>query len=227
MADESIAIIGGTGKLGTGLAARWALAGRRVIIGSRREDAAVAAAARLTTEHPSTATLVTGMTNAAAVEASGIAVVSVPFAFQTDTLAALADVLSDRILVSAAVPLRFDVDSGAYAVDVPEGSAAEQVARLVPAARVVAGFHTVSSVTLQRVTETLDGDVLLCGDDPDAKHAVADLVRAIPRLRAVDAGPLRLARHVEAIAVVLLGINRRSRHHTGVSVAGLPDDRAF
>ena len=226
MADGAVAILGGTGKLGTGLALRWALAGRRVLIGSRRAGAAQAAAARLAAEHPGTAMSVAGASNADAAASCSIAVVAVPFWAQAATLRPLGAALSGRVVVSAAVPLRFDAELGAVAVEVPEGSAAEQAAALLEGARVVGGLHTVSSVTLQRAPRPVDGDVLLTADDPAALATVADLVRAIPHLRPVDAGPLAVSRHIEALATVLIGINRRVRRHTGIAITDLPDERA-
>jgi NADPH-dependent F420 reductase len=112
-------------------------------------------------------------------------------------------------------------------VDVEQGSASEQVAALLPRARVVGALHTVSSATLAKLDRRLDADVLITGDDHDAKLAVAQLLAALPGIRVVDGGPLRNSRYVEQLTVLLLSINMRVRRNTGIRVTNLPDELAM
>jgi NADPH-dependent F420 reductase len=223
-----IALIGGTGKLGSGLAARLARAGHDVVIGSRdpvrAEAAAHAVVDALSGEH---VVRVRGAANDAAAAAAEVVVLAVPFDAQRVTVEGLAAAVGDRVVVSTAVPVDFVKGSSPVHVEVEEGSAAEQVAALLPGARVVGALHTVSSAKLGRLDRQLDGDVLVTGDDHPAKVVVADVLASLPALRPVDAGPLENSRHVERLAVLLLTINGRTRRNTGVQITNLPDDRAF
>ncbi len=209
-----VALVGGTGRLGRGLAARWARAGVPVRIGSR--DPARAREAARAAGLPETA----GADNREAAAGAEVVVLTVPFAAHRQTLQALADVLAGKILLDTTVPL---VDSRELAHP-PAGSAAQEAQALVPRARVVAAFHTVSSHLLADRDRPLRGDVLVCGNDPDAKAVVEDLVRALGA-RPVDAGGLSSARALEMLAVLLLQMNRRYRRRDlGVRIVGLHED---
>lgn len=221
-----VALIGGTGKLGSALAARFADGGVDVIIGSRDATRAVAAAAALSASRPGGGQ-VRGAANIDAVAMADMVVVTVPFDAQEATLRELADAVGERVVVSTAVPIRYVEGAGPTHVDVEEGSASEQVARLLPRAHVVGALHTVSSATLARTDRPLDADVLVTGDDPAAKAVVAELLASLSGLRVVDAGPLGNARYVEQLTVLLLSINRRVRRNTGVRIVNLPDDVAM
>ena len=224
----SVALIGGTGKLGSALAARFARAGHEVVIGSRdaaRAEQSASALAEALGEGG--APRVRGTGNALAAAATDVVVLTVPFDAQVATLRGLADAADGRIVVSTSVPVRFVAGAPPIHVDVAEGSASEQVAALLPRARVVGALHTVSSATLAKLDRPLDADVLITGDDQAAKTVVAELVRSLPGLRVVDGGPLRNARYVEELTVLLLAINMRVRRNTGVRITNLPDDLAF
>jgi NADPH-dependent F420 reductase len=222
----TIALIGGTGKLGPALAARFARAGHPVVIGSRDAARAEQAAATVTAASGAGGTLVRGADNATAAAAADIVVITVPFDAQDATLRGLAAAVAERIVVSTAVPLRMDAGAATY-VDVEQGSASEQVAALLPRARVVGALHTVSSVTLAKLDRRLDADVVVTGDDPDAKAAVAQLLAALPGIRVVDGGPLRNSRYIEQLTVLLLSINMRVRRNTGIRITNLPDELAM
>lgn len=223
----TVALVGGTGKLGSALAARLVTVGHRVVIGSRdgARAAATASALARSVDEPLRA-LMHGTDNAAAAADADIVVITVPFAAQQATVAGLAGAVGERVVVSTAVPLRFDGRIPAH-VDVPEGSASEQVAALLPRARVIGALHTVSSVTLARVDRAIDADVIITGDDATAKAIVARLLDSLPSLRAVDGGALRNSRYVEQLAVLLLSINMRVRRNTGVRITNLPDRLAL
>jgi 8-hydroxy-5-deazaflavin:NADPH oxidoreductase len=221
----TIAIIGGTGAQGRGLASRFVRAGHTVRIGSRDPERAAAIVDELRTTSALAEldpALLRGGANAEVVAGADLVVLSTPYAAQASTLPPLADRLAGSVVVSCVNPLTFD-DLGPTALDVPEGSAAEQAASLLPEARVVAAFHHLSAPTLLDVGPPHDESVLVCGDDADAKAVALDLAATVAARGGVDAGPLRNARYLEALTVVLIDVNRRYRARSGIAVTGLPD----
>jgi NADPH-dependent F420 reductase len=217
-----IAIVGGTGDEGLGLALRYAAAGEEVIIGSRAAERAEAAARSVRERVPFA--LVTGLPNDAAAEVADLVLLSVPYAGLRDTVMALAPALAGKIVVSLVVPLQFG-RGGPHLVPVAEGSAAEQARALAPDARVVAAFHNLSAHELLQLTTDLGCDVVVCSDDREARRAVMALAEKLRGVRAVDGGPLAYARYVEGITALLVGINRRYKTESGIRITGLPDDR--
>jgi 8-hydroxy-5-deazaflavin:NADPH oxidoreductase len=211
---ERIGIVGGTGPLGRGLAARWARQGHRVHIGSRDRQRAEDAVERLVDEGAPPEQLAAGA-NEEVVPAVDVVILAVPYAAQQATLAVLADLVADRIVCTAVVPLGFDGD-GPYLESVAAGSAAAECREILPEARLVAGFHAVSSKRLRRVDEPVDADALLCGDDEEALEVVARLADEIPGLRGVIVGPLRLAAQLEGQTAVVLSYNRRAKTEAGL-----------
>ncbi|MFA7296442.1 MAG: NADPH-dependent F420 reductase [Dehalococcoidia bacterium] len=220
---QVIALIGGTGAEGRGLALRFAAAGHEVVLGSRDGARAAEAAAELTTTLSAAgiAATVRGAENADAATQASIVVIVVPYEAHQPTLEALAPALAGKVVVDAVVPMRFE--RGPRPVEVAEGSATEQAAALLPASTVVGAFHNVAAAALADLSETLHQDVLITADDAEAKAAVSALVTSVPGLRAVDAGPLRYARFVEGITLLLVGINIRYKAHAGVRIDGLPE----
>ena len=213
----SLAFLGGTGDQGRGLARRFALAGHPVIIGSRSAERAQAAATELAAGLPAGAD-VTGATTAEAAQAADMVVVAVPWEGHGALVESVADVVADKIVIDCVNPLGFD-KQGAFALEVAEGSAAEQAAGLLPRSRVVAAFHHVSAVLLlDPAVDTLDTDVLVLGDDRQATDAVQALVDEIPGMRGVYAGRLRNAGQVEALTANLISVNRRYKAHAGLRV---------
>jgi 8-hydroxy-5-deazaflavin:NADPH oxidoreductase len=202
LVNHTIAVIGGTGPQGRGLAYRWAKHGHRVLIGSRSAERAAA--------------------NADAAASADVVVLAVPYDGHDDLVTALADRLAGKIVISCVNPLGFD-KQGPYGLDVPGGSAAETTAALVPSARVVGAFHHVSAVSLWGEAEFLDHeDVLVCGDDADAKAVVVELARAITSRDGIDAGRLRMARQLEPLTAVLISVNKRYKTRSGIAVSGIP-----
>jgi NADPH-dependent F420 reductase len=220
---RNVGIAGGTGKLGTALALRLASAGNTVVIGSRSVGRAVETATTISAALRGDGGAVTGGDNAAACAVDGVVIITVPYEGLDDTLAGLAGAIGDRIVVSTVVPMRFVSGDGFSAVDVPAGSASEQVAAQLPAARVVGALQTLSYVVLRDLTRAVDSDVILTGDDHRAKRVVAHLLSTLAGVRIVDGGALRNSRHVEQLTVLLLSINGRYRRHTGVRITDLPD----
>jgi hypothetical protein len=212
-----IAIVGGTGKQGFGIALRMASAGHRVTIGSREAlratEAAERAGARVA-EASGIETALAGTDNASAVASAGLVVLTVPYPAQRDTLASIESSLRpDAIVVVTSNPLAADVMRAPGAISsAQQESAAEEAAAALPAGvRVVAGFQTVAAKHLQALERPVEGDVLLCGDDDEAKRVVGGLVEDIPALRWVDAGALSMARAVERLTGLLISVNHRYR----------------
>lgn len=213
----TIGVLGGTGPQGRGLARRWAAAGLDVIIGSREAARAEQVAAELVGSGGG-AGRVTGAANHACASSADVVVVAVPYAGMADLLGSLADVLAGRLVVSCVNPLGFD-KQGAYALDVPAGSAAQQAAALLPSSTVVAAFHHVSAVLLEDPSvERVDTDVLVLGDDRGSTDRVQALADVVPGMRGVYAGRLRNARQVEAMTANLISVNRRYKAHAGLRV---------
>jgi NADPH-dependent F420 reductase len=209
-----IAILGGTGEQGRGLARRFAMAGHPVIIGSRVHDRAHAVAREV--GHG-----VRGLANRDAAREAGLVIAAVPWEGHAELLSGLAHELAGKIVVDCANPLGFD-HRGAYPLPVPEGSAAEQAAALLPGSRVVAAFHHVSAVLLlDPDVASLDQDVLVLGDDRQATDLVQALAARIPGVRGVYAGRLRNCAQIEALTANLVSINRRYKAHAGLRITDI------
>jgi len=196
-----IGIVGGTGDFGQGLAERLRRIGEEVELGSR-------------TPHDEF------VSNRDCAEDADIVFLSVPPAGVSDMCLSLADNLDGKIVVSVASPVVFE--DGKPGAAVGELSLAELAAQAAPGARVVAGFHTVSAKALARADHPLEEDVILCGDDEEAKAVVGALAERLVEGRAVDAGRLEVARWLEPLTAVLLNVNRRYKVSSGVRVTGLP-----
>jgi NADPH-dependent F420 reductase len=215
-----IAVVGGTGPQGKGLAYRWARHGHRITLGSRSAERARAAAEEISARLPNAA--VSGATNADAATDAEVVVLAVPYDGHHVLVTSLKDHLAGKVVVSCVNPLGFD-KLGPYGLDVPGGSAAEEAASIVPSARLVGAFHHVSAVTLWGEQDYLDHeDVLVCGDDEDAKSVAVELARAVTSRAGVDAGRLRIARQLEPWTAVLISINKRYKTRSGTSISGLP-----
>jgi NADPH-dependent F420 reductase len=209
-----IGILGGTGDQGRGLARRFAMAGHRVIVGSRSADRARAAAAEIGYG-------VQGMTNQDTTRDAQIVIAAVPWEGHAELLTALAPQLDGKILVDCVNPLGFD-SRGAYALPVAEGSAAQQAARLLPDSTVVAAFHHVSAkVLLDPEVAEVDLDVLVLGDDREATELVQALAGRIAGVRGIYGGRLRNAGQIEALTANLVSINRRYKAHAGLRITDI------
>jgi len=218
-----IAIIGGTGPAGMGLALRWVRAGETVIIGSRDEERAKMAAASIQRRAGEQAKIC-GMENSAACAVADILMLTVPFEGQASLIKKLkGSITPGSILIDATVPLAAGVGGRASrTLGVWQGSAAQQAAELVPEnVSVVAAFHNVSA-DLMGGDNPLDCDVIVCSDDPDAAQLTRELAAKIPGVRAIDGGKLENARIVEQITALLVGLNIRHKGHSGIRITGLP-----
>jgi NADPH-dependent F420 reductase len=218
-----IAIIGGTGPAGMGLALRWVRAGETVIIGSREVGRAEQAAASIRRRVGDNARI-SGMENSAACAAADILMLTVPFASQASLIKRLKPAMTaGSILIDATVPLAAEIGGRASrTLGVWQGSAAEQAAELVTKdVSVVAAFHNVSA-ELMGGDNPLDCDVIVCSDDPDAAQLTRELAAKIPGIRPIDGGKLENARIVEQITALLIGLNMRHKGHSGIRITGLP-----
>ena len=217
-----VAVVGGTGDEGYGLALRWARAGKEVVIGSRDRGRAEEAAGRLREAVPEARC--DGLPNPEAAASAPVVVVTVPFAGQAPIYRSIAEhVAEEAVVVDCTAPLAAAVGGRAvHVLGVWHGSAAEQAASLLRGPSVCAAFHTVSASALTDLDSELDGDVLVCGPRA-AKPVVRGLVEAIPGLGFVDAGPLENARLVEPLTALVIGLNRRyGSDRAGIRVTGLP-----
>ena len=217
-----VGLLGGTGPQGRGLAVRLAAAGQPVLLGSRDADradeVATSLAERAAGVAGDTEVSVQGGSNIDVAGASDVVIVAVPFAGHAATLAELSAPLAGKVVVDCVVPMGFD-ELGAYVVDVPEGSVTQQAAALLPDSKVVGAFHHLSAVLLEDLSKpSLDGDVMVVGDDREATDLVQALAGQIPGMRGIYAGRLRNARQVEALTINLVSVNRRYKAHAGLRV---------
>ncbi len=220
---EPIPIIGGTGALGYGLAVRWAQAGERIVIGSRQAERAAEAAERVRSAVEGAE--VEGLENAEAAGRGPIVFLTVPFRAQSETLTNLKDALeAGQILVDCTVPTAASISGKASrTVGVWQGSAAQQAEEMVPdGVTVISALHTVSAPALAE-GDSVDEDVLICGDRKADKARVAALIERIDGLRAVNAGALEMARIAETLTPLLIAINARYKSRAGIRITGLPE----
>ncbi len=217
-----VCIVGGTGALGFGLAMRLGRAGVPVVIGSRDAGRAREAAERAGAQVPDAG--FSGAENAEAVRGAEIVILSVPFRSQSETLTNLKNALiPEQLVVDATVPLAAAISGKATrTLGVWQGSAAQQAQEMVPeGVRVVSAFHSVSAALLVDLDHGLDEDVLVCGDRKSDKAKLIELVDRIDGLRAVDCGPLEMARILEQFTPLLISINVRHKTRAGIKITGL------
>ena len=212
-----IAVLGGSGKEGSGLAMRWAHAGHTVVIGSRDPEKAQRAADELNLALGSAS--VRGASNTSAAAGADVVVLTVPYAAHKDTLMSVKDALAGKVVIDVTVPIN---TADFLRVLVPAGGSASKEAQalLDNGARVVSAFQNISATHLKKLDAVVDCDVLVCGDDDTAKQIAMRLV-ADTGMKAWDAGPLDNAVVVEGLTTVLLGINRRHKvKGAGIRITG-------
>ena len=216
-----LAILGGTGDLGTGLARRWAQAGYQVIIGSRTQekaDAAISDLREVMAERGVGEITVQAMENLAAAEAADIVTLTVPFSHQASTLELVKPALQGKILIDVTVPL---VPPKVARVQLPEQGSAGQIAQeiLGEEVAVVSAFQNVAAAHLQE-GRGVDCDVLVCGNKKAAREEVIKLVEAAG-MRGFHAGMIYNAAAAEALTSVLITINKQYGCHAGITISGL------
>lgn len=218
----NIGLIGGTGPEGLGLAMRLALAGEAVRIGSRKPERAADAATTITEAVTAAGGSADagGAVNADVVANCDIVIIVVPFDGHEATLRDLREPIGSKVVIDAAVPLVFNDGVPGVAM-VEQGSATEQAQALLPEARVIGAFHNLSAKKLQDLSKPMEGDVLVTGNDEEAKQQVVQLIESMANLRPIDAGPLAMSRFVEDLTALILGINRRYKAQAAVQMVGI------
>jgi hypothetical protein len=220
VSGATIGILGGTGPQGRGLAYRLARAGQRVLVGSRSAERGAQTAAELNAQPGVAPSTVDGGDNLLACTGEMV-IVAVPWDGHAALLTDLAPALIGKIVVDCVNPLGFD-KQGPYALAVPEGSAAQQAAALLPGSTVCAAFHHVSAALLaDPEVDGMDLDVLVLGEDRDAVQRVQALAFRIAGMRGIYAGRLRNAGQVEALTANLIAINKRYKAHAGIRITDL------
>ena len=221
--NRTIAVLGGTGPAGMGLALRWVRSGMKVIIGSRDAARAQAAADSIRQRVPNAD--ISGAENSQACAQTDLLMLTIPFEGQAALLKQLKTAIKPgSILIDATVPLAASIGGRATrTLGVWQGSASQQTAEMVPSGvSVVAAFQNVSAELLNG-DEPIDCDIIVCSDDPKATPVAMELVTKIPGARAIDGGKLENARIVEQITALLIGMNIRHTGHSGIRITGLPE----
>jgi NADPH-dependent F420 reductase len=213
-----IGFVGGTGPDGMGLALRFAMAGNPVLIGSRNARRAQDAADSVTAL--ADGLRVAGALNEEVCIESDVVFVTVPYAGHQPTLESNRYRLQEKIVVDVVVPLEFG-RGGARAIEVPEGSAAQQAQAILPESRVVGAFHNVSADELLKPAARVDSDVIVCSDDAEAKSQIMRLAEVIDGVRAVDGDGLHNSRYVEQFTAMLININRIYKTHSTIKIVGM------
>ena len=214
-----LAILGGTGPEGKGLALRLAMAGETPIIGSRDAGRGAAAAEELAQSVPGV--VIQGSDNAGAVASADVVFLAFPYEGQRPVLEDLGAALKGKIVVSVIAPMKFERGKGASAVEVEAGSAAQEAQDMLPDSQVVAAFQNASAEELLDPSVTMEGDVVVCSDHPEAKKLVMELAGKINDLRGVDGGSLTNAKYVEQLTPLLVNINRIYKIHAGIKIVGV------
>ncbi len=221
----NIGVLGATGPAGSALAARLAVAGHDVILGSRSTERAEEVRAALVAKWPDhDLSRLAAADNAGAAEAD-VVVVATPWEGAAPTTAALADALSGKVVISMANALT-RVGKEFQPLIPPRGSVAADVAAAAPHAMVVAAFHHVPAAELGELDGMVETDVMVCSDHPEAIAVVTQLIADIPGTRALHAGRLTAAGAIESLTAVLIGMNVRYRTRLSIRVSGLPEDAA-
>jgi NADPH-dependent F420 reductase len=212
-----LAILGGTGPEGKGLALRLAMAGEEVLIGSRDATRASDAAEALKELAPNLK--VTGDVNDVAAQQGDVVFLTVPYEGQASLLQQVAPALTGKIVVNVVAPMVFN-RGRARAIQVEDGSAAEESQKILPESQVVAALQNLSAEDLMQPDLTMESDVVVCSDHREAKEQVMAMVERIPDLRAIDGGALEYARYVEQLTALLVNINRIYRCHSTIKIVG-------
>jgi len=214
-----LAILGGTGPEGKGLALRLAMAGEIPIIGSRDAERGTAVAEELA--QSASGVTIKGSDNAGAVAEADMVFLAFPYEGQRPVLEDLGPALKGKIVVSVIAPMKFERGKGASAVEVEAGSAAQEAQDILPYSQVVAAFQNASAEELLDPSAIVEGDVVVCSDHAEAKKLVIGLANKIKALRGVDGGSLANAKYVEQITPLLVNINRIYKTHSSIKIVGI------
>ena len=213
-----LAVIGGTGPEGTGLAMRFAALGYPIVIGSRSLERAAGTATEIRAAVRNAD--VKGMANADAAGAAEVVVLTIPYSGVKATVPPLEETIRGKLVVSAVAPVEFH-EGRPVALRVGAGSAAQEVQQLAPDARVVSAFQTIDAHQLQDLDHDLDTDVIVCSDDVEGRREVIRMAGELPGVRALSGGRLAASRYVEECTALLITLNRIYKVHSGVRITGV------
>lgn len=206
-----ISLLGGTGDIAEGLVLRWSRVGHEIFIGSRSEEKAKGIASQYNEKlsERGIKSIIHGMPNAEAAKASEVIIISIPPEYAVSTLEGVRDSINNQIVVSPVVPMVKRGKSFFYSPP-PQGSAALEIREVLPeGARLVSAYHNLPAKELSDIEHDLDYDVVICGDDDEAKEVVKKLTEDMPNLRVLDAGPLEISSMIEAITPLIVNLNVR------------------
>ena len=213
-----ISLLGGTGDIAEGLVLRWSQAGHEIYIGSRSEEKAQGIASEYIEKLESLGIepKIHGMPNAEAAKNSEVIIISIPPEYAASTIEGCGDNITDQIVVTPVVSMKKEGKTFLY--DPPsQGSSADEINAVLPAtAKLVSAYHNLPAKELANVDEDLDYDVVICGDDEDAKEVVKNLTEEMKNLRVLDAGPLAVSPMIEAITPLIVSLNVRLKKHFSV-----------
>ncbi len=214
-----LAIVGGTGPEGLGLAMRFATAGHEVAIGSRSAERGEEGAERVREAVPGA--VATGGDNASVVADAELVFLTFPYSGQQATLEALAGSLEGKVICNVVAPLEFQQGVGAVALNVAGNSALQEAIAQLPNSRVVSAFQNMSAEELQHLEHPIEADVLVCGRDAEAKQIVIGLANEIAGVRGIDAGGPSQSRYVEMLTSLLINLNRKHKTQSTIRIVGL------
>ncbi len=206
-----ISLLGGTGDIAEGLVLRWSKAGHEILIGSRKEEKAKGIAE----EHINTLNKlgiqsnIEGMANADAAKNSEVIIISIPPEYAASTIDQISNSITDQIVVTPVVSMK--KEGKTFLFDPPaQGSSAEEIQEVLPeTAKLVSAYHNLPAKELSKVEEDLDYDVVICGDDEEAKSVVTKLTEDMPNLKVLDAGPLAVSSMIESMTPLIVNLNMR------------------
>jgi 8-hydroxy-5-deazaflavin:NADPH oxidoreductase len=206
-----ISLLGGTGDIAEGLVLRWSKVGHEIFIGSRSEEKAKGIASQYNEKlsERGIKSIIHGMPNAEAAKESEVIIISIPPEYAVSTLESVRDSINNQIVVSPVVPMVKRGKSFFYSPP-PQGSAALELRQVLPeGARLVSAYHNLPAKELSDIEHDLEYDVVICGDDDEAKEVVKKLTEDMPNLRVLDAGPLEISNMIEAITPLIVNLNVR------------------
>ena len=214
-----IALLGGTGDIAEGLVLRWSKAGHEIFIGSRSEEKALG----ITNEYKEKLdslgieSKISGMANADAAKAAEVVIISIPPEYAAATINQIKDSFTDQIVVTPVVSMERKEDKSFVYNPPAQGSSAFEIQEALPStARLVSAYHNLPAKELSKIEEDLDYDVVICGDDEEAKEVVKQLTEDMPTMRVLDAGPLKVSAMIEALTPLIVNLNVRYKHHFSV-----------
>ena len=214
-----IALLGGTGDIAEGLVLRWSKAGHDIYIGSRSDEKAKGIAAEYIEklDELGVESNIQGMPNADAAREAEVVIISIPPEYAADTVRQISDSFTDQIVVTPVVSMERHEDKSFVFNPPPHGSSALEIKEALPdTVKLVSAYHNLPAKELSKIEQDLDYDVVICGDNEEAKEVITKLTEDMPNMRVLDAGPLKLSSMIEAITPLIVNLNVKHKHHFSV-----------